>query len=422
MDMRQKTTKHKWTLVVVSAIFLLTIHCKTAGPALPSQTIHLEPMLIRPTVTDNVESESLDVSELFERAFSKFGHRRYEDAIKDYETIVRLFPDSKYQLPSLYNAGLGSEKLERWADAAKYYRAILDSFPKHKDTPDAYFRLANAYDKLHLHQEAADLMTEILLSNALNHFDRIEAHVRRSNALRSLGNLTEAADSYRTLLNLNSRADPENKLPEDSRLLIQAHHGLGLCYHGLLREIRLLLPPERMGLDLREKATLFVRAQASYIRALKQHHPKWSLAAGHMIGRLYEDFYEDIFTAEIPVELGKEHLSYYFEELRKQIKPLMERAIQVYQKNLSLSRRMGTAVDAEWVEQTEERLGRLRAYLDDPFTQRRAEQYVVRGKPFRDLWNPYFLAIDHVEEAVRRSEILVKDASEDENKAESIGD
>jgi hypothetical protein len=112
-------------------------------------------------------------------------------------------------------------------------------------------------------------------------------------------------------------------------------------------------------------------------------------------------------------------LTYYFEELRRQIKPLMERAIQVYKKNLSLSRRMGTAVDAAWIEETEERLGRLQAYLKDPFTQRRAEQYVVQGRPFGDLWDPYFLAIDHVGEALRRSQDTVteKDPEEENEKS-----
>jgi hypothetical protein len=153
-----------------------------------------------------------------------------------------------------------------------------------------------------------------------------------------------------------------------------------------------------MGEDLKEKADLFLRAQSAYIKALSHHHPHWSMAAGYMIGRLYEDFYADIFESEIPDDLSAEAVGFYFEELRKQIRPLMVRAVQVYEKNLSLSRRIGTSPQENpWVADTETQLQRLKSYLDDPVTQRRAERFVLAGRKLADMWAPLPVAMDAVQ-------------------------
>ena len=128
------------------------------------------------------------------------------------------------------------------------------------------------------------------------------------------------------------------------------------------------------------------------------------MATDFMIKHLYEDFYLDIFQAEIPDDLTEEQLSIYFEELRKQLRPLMVRATQVYKKNLSLSQRIVADVDqSEWVNQTDTHLKRLQAYLDDPFTQRRAERLVLQKRDLKDLWDPRLMAHDVVQEAKEKA-------------------
>jgi tetratricopeptide (TPR) repeat protein len=367
----------------------------------PSEEVTLDPMLVRPSASGG-PTEAIDVNELFERAYKAFSNRQYEEASKDYETIIRYFPDSRFYLPSLYNAGLSYEKLERWNDATRVYRAIVEGFPEKEDTTDAYYRLAGALEQTGNWEAIVELMTQVLLRDGINTFDRVEAHVRRSNALLQIGHWTEAADGFRNALAINERAPAEDRIAENSHFIVQSYFGLGRAYHHRVSEIRLMLPPERMGEDLKRKAELFMTAQANYIRALAFHHPQWSMAAGYMIGRLYEDFYHDIFTAEIPDDLSEEHLALYFEELRKQIRPLMERAVQVYEKNLSLSKRIMTnPEDNEWIRETSMHLDRLKAYLDDPATQRRAERFVLDGRDLDLMWEPVGVAQDNVSVALR---------------------
>ncbi|MFU8803498.1 MAG: tetratricopeptide repeat protein [Bradymonadaceae bacterium] len=362
--------------------------------------IELDPMLVRVKNRDTLETETLDVEELFTEAYVAYQNRRYEEAVRHYDVIIAYFPTSRFYLPALYNGGLAYEQLQYWDQAAKNYQRIIEAFPDQKEAIDAHYRLANVFQELGNYAEVVELMTLILLRD-LEHFDRIEAHLRRANALRELGELTEAEQAYRTLLRLNDDAPEDQKISEDAHFLVQSYFGIGRIYHMRVGEIRLVLPPERMGDDLQEKAELFLRAQSNYIRALRYHHPHWSVAAGYMIGKMYEDFYMDMFRAEIPDDLTEEQVILYFEELGRQIKPLMERAIQVYERNLSLSQRIVRTDEAEkWIEATAMHLTRMRAFLNDPTLQQRAQKLVVSGRDIDDLWDLQGLARHFVQEAL----------------------
>lgn len=373
------------------------------GRALGTERLDLDPMLIRASA-DGSGGEIIDVQEVFQLAFQAYSERDYERAANHYMVVVRYFPDSKYLVPALYNAGLSYEKLEHWEAAADCFQQLLDANPAPKDALDASYRLANAYEKSGQPDKVVDLMTRLLLGDGLSHFDRVEAYLRRGNALVELAQYAEAEDEFRTLLRLNQNVRPDERLAASSTLIVQAYFGLGQAFHAQVRQIKLVLPPERMGDDLAEKARLFTAAQANYLDALRQHHPQWSMAAGYMVGKLYEDFYTDIFNAEIPADLTDEYIALYFEELRTQIRPLMERAIQVYGKNLSLSQRLGTRADTnEWVNQTAMKLERLKHFLEDPITQRRAEILVANGRRLAHPWDPKETAVDLVDIALQKA-------------------
>jgi tetratricopeptide (TPR) repeat protein len=396
------------SLLVVSGC-ATTRHVADGGGPVDSEEVTLDPTLIK--VSPDGESISIDVETLFKRAYDNFQARRFEDAATDYEMVIRYFPDSKYYLPALYNAGLTYEKLERYGDAARNYALIIEQFPEKEDTTDAYYRLAQMQEQTKSYGGVVETMTEVLLRPGLTTFDRVEAHVRRSNALLELEQYEEAVDGFRTAITLNERAPSDERLDPSSNFIVQSYFGMGRAHHEQVLDIPLVLPPERMGQDLQEKAELFMAAQGSYIRALSYHHPQWSMAAGYMIGRLYEDFYKDIFQSEIPDDLSEEAIALYFEELRKQIRPLMERAVQVYEKTMSLSERIVRPDEQNrWVEVTEMQLQRMKRYLDDPLTQKRAERFVLQGRKLEDLWNPLIVANDSVEMARERAKAESKPA------------
>ena len=364
------------------------------------QMIELDPVLIRPG-KDGQPGRAIQADEVFEQANEAYQARRYEEAVEHYAMVIKYFEDSRFYRPSLFNSGLVYEKLERWAAAAAQYERIIAEHGDKSDAKDAFYRLAHVRAELGDWDAIDGLMTQVMLRGDLEHFDRMEAHLRRATALLELGKLGQARDGFHTMVRLNREASGTDHLADSTEFMVQARFGLGRVYHQMVMGIPLVLPPQKMGEDLQEKAELFLKAQTSYIQALREHHAQWSVAAGYMIGKLYEDFYLDILAAEIPDSLTDEQTSMYFEELRKQLRPLMVRAIKVYEKNLSLSKRIARPdQDTRWVDASDTHLRHLKAYLHDPFTQRRAERLVLQGKPLDQLWNPVLMASDAVTEAV----------------------
>ena len=362
--------------------------------------IETEPMLIR---GGDDGAEQLSAEQLFERAYYGFQARRYDEAAEYYGLIIEHFPESRFHRASLYNGALSYEEIDRWRDAADAYARIVEEYPDSDEARNATFRLAGAMMELGDYQEVDDMLQALLLGDDLDHFDRVEAHVRRGQALNAMENWDDAQQSFENALQRNRRADADEQLDNDNQWIVLANFGVGEAYHGRMGEIPLVLPTERMREDLEQKAEYHQAAQAAYIRAVREHHPHWSVAAGFQIGQLYQDFYVDIFSAEIPEDLSDEELAYYFERLFDEIEVLMDRAISVYERNLSFSRRIARGQDAEaWVQATNMHMERMRAYLEDEEVQARARQLVLEyGELDMDkLWDPLFYAQRHVDDAL----------------------
>ena len=90
-------------------------------------------------------------------------------------------------------------------------------------------------------------------------------------------------------------------------------------------------------------------------------HPDWAVVAGFRLGALYETMYDDMLAAEVPSELTPEEVAIYEEELRSKVRPLLVRAIDIYERNLRLGQRFGKRDD--WMQKTEASLTRLQELL-----------------------------------------------------------
>ena len=69
-------------------------------------------------------------------------------------------------------------------------------------------------------------------------------------------------------------------------------------------------------------------------------------------------------AAPVPPELDQEETEVYFEMLRDVIRPLVERALFVYEKNVRMAEGLGA--DDAVLRETQERLDRLKDYLQPP--------------------------------------------------------
>lgn len=305
-------------------------------------------------------------------------------ALRRYQLIVTHFPDVSYMRTVAYNMGLCHEGLDDWSSAATRYEQVVQGWPASQDATDALFRWAEANSQRGLYESVVPLMERALGRARLTLFDRIEAHVRWGNATLEMREFAEAEQHYREATRLNDRAsrqppateDPDDQaLPDFHPMLVQAHFGLGRTYHALFLEIKLVLPEGAIRQALVDKGQLLEQARQSYLEAVRAGHPYWSPAAGFMVGQIYEDFYLDILACEVPHHFDGPTLEVYFDELRDYLRPLVERAMNVYEDNLGMAGRMRS--DNVWVEETQLGIRRIERYLYDDQFQSDQEQLIL---------------------------------------------
>lgn len=350
--------------------------CATAGQGgdddaaeVRRQTLDMDPMhleVVRRPGGDRVEV--MDPKTLFFEGNAAFERNDFALAYDKYALVADRFPDSRYALVSAFNAGLSLEKLERWSDAIPWFDRVAKAASGSKDAQDALFRIAICQEGLEDWVGMRATTDELLRPHhaGINLTDRVSAHAQRGFARQKLGQLALAERDYKAALELFHR-NMEDRGLQQSRQIGLAQFQIAEIYRELFGAIRFRLPIETMARDLEDKSNFFLMSQSGYLRTLRMRHPDFSVIAGYRLGALYEDMYEDMLAAEIPPELTREEVALYYEELRGQIRPLLVRAIDIYERNLRMGQAMGKQGD--WMRKTEASLARLKEVLRQESTR-----------------------------------------------------
>jgi tetratricopeptide (TPR) repeat protein len=307
--------------------------------------------------------EQLDDEVLFREAGRAFEDRDYDAAARKYSLIVSRFPDSRYINVARFNSGLALERAERYAEAVPWFEQVVSHLPGSKDAHDALFRIATCHEKLAQWEQAEEVLTAILAPawEGIVPVDQLEALARRGRTRHHRGDLAPAERDYLAALKVY-RDNLSNRAFRGNYHVSMAQFEIAELYRELFTTIRFKLPLERMARDLDDKANLFLKAQNGYMRTLRHHHPEFAVAAGYKLGAIYEQFYDDMMGAEVPADLSREEVDVYFEELRKKVRPLIVRAIDIYERNIQMGERLGSDGGA-WVDKSRAGLARLKQAL-----------------------------------------------------------
>ena len=87
----------------------------------------------------------------------------------------------------------------------------------------------------------------------------------------------------------------------------------------------------------------------------------WATAAGAQIGGLYENLYEHMVNSPAPPELDAEEAEVYRQELRKKIRVLLTKSINIYERTLEAAERIGA--QNPFVDRTRESLRKVKELL-----------------------------------------------------------
>jgi len=356
-------------LVSVSACAGKAKNDVAVGPP-PVEHIEMDPIKISAVKgPDGVHLETFDVAELFEHAGKALADKRYDDAIANYERLLREFAgNAKYQLPSLYNEGLAYQGKKDWAKAAETFKKMSALAPDSPDTKDALFQLGATYAEMGNWPTSATIFAELLERKDMNADDKIEAWARRGFAQFQLKDLDTAERTFSSALYFFRSIEKEERLQTDFYLGLVKYH-LGQIPHERFRAIPLRLPEKQMAKDMDDKARLLLSAQRQYIETIKMGNPQWASASGYQVGSLYEEFYDSFVHAPIPPELigdaNQEKREVYYEELRKKIRILLEKSLRTHEQNLMMLERLG--VQNEWRDKSKLAFAKLQKMLDPSF-------------------------------------------------------
>jgi TolA-binding protein len=335
-------------------------------------TLVMEPIQVVARMKDGKrEYEVFDAAGLFEQAGAHLQARRFEQAIATYDRLVREFPDSRYLVPSLYNAGLAHEATRDFGRAVARFKTVADRAKSPRDIIDALFHLGACYSEAENQAAAAEVFSRLLERGDLPPADRVEAMVRRGYAQYQLKDVAAAERTFRETIGFYRKADQEQRLDADF-FLAMAHYYLAEIPHQDFQRQPIRLPEKQMERDLEAKARLLLTAQGRYIATINVRNPHWATASGFQVGALYREFYDAVVGAPIPHgDLRRrakaagvtyeEVLKAYVEQVRQYMRPLLENAIKVHEKNVQMAERTG--VDNTWVKRSNEQLEALKNLL-----------------------------------------------------------
>jgi len=309
----------------------------------------------------SVVSTARDATQVFDAAVAAHQAGRFDLAVGGYRELIRDFPESEYVPPTRYNLGMALEESGKHAEAIPVYETLIASAPDTDDARDARFRLASALRVLGRHADALAVLQGLIADPKLSPVDRYIARIRLADALIALERLDEAEHELRSLL-AKARPRPGRTGPLLSGpLLAEAQYNLARVHRIRFDLLPIRLPLEQMGKDVAAKIEVFKRAQSSYLRTVRIGVPAMTTAAGLELGQMYEDFCIDFVEAPIPADLSGEEVDVYYELLLKEVRPLLEEALHVYEKNLQVAERLGAS--NAWVQSTRARLEELRKTL-----------------------------------------------------------
>ncbi len=347
-------------LLTVAALSLAFTACTASRQnqtVKPQQKLEFDAVL----VTGDLELEKLNDEELFVAAQSFFAAQDYRQAARFFGRIADFHPQSRHRRGALYNAGLALEKLKEWDEAYARFSELADPEKGTGDALDASFRMAEVLYHLDRHEDAAALLTKIVDRTDLPSSKRVEAQVQNGICQLEGGSRDDAERSLRRAIAM------ANELPEhddiDDYFPAQAQFFLGEIYR--LHYEAVQLDPEKgadkLGTDLEYKAELLLSAQGHYLRAIRIGNGYWATAAGAQIGGLYENLYDHMAQSPAPKELNAEEALVYRQELRRKVRVLITKAINIYERTLEAAERIGAS--SQFVDRTRESLKRMKDQL-----------------------------------------------------------
>lgn len=316
------------------------------------------PVVVKPTTAKD-HLTFYDAKEVFDRGRLARAFDKYADCIRYFSIVIKEFRDSKYAEPSIYNRGLCYESDGKPHEAAKDFEHYAKIATTPESRLDGLFRLLHNLVEIE-HNTKALALTQTLLKLPLEELDEAEVLNKQGAIMSRLG---EKEAAKRLLLKASRLAKKGAQgFIHSNSVYAEAEYLLGEISLEAMQQRKLTLPLEVMKGQLAEKLRHFRKSQLHLLNAVKAQVKRHSTHAGERLGALYASLYGDLIEAEKPPSLTKTETDVYYEELLTRIRPVLKNAITIYEKSITLGKRLGET--NEWLDTVNQQKERLEKLLD----------------------------------------------------------
>jgi tetratricopeptide (TPR) repeat protein len=259
------------------------------------------------------------------RAHEQLGD--FDAAIRSYDAFLLRFPEDPDAASMLARRGACEAEVGEWERSSVSYAGVLEAGG------------------------------ESLLPS-----QKVEALARRGFALFQLERFGEADQAFAEAdAVFEAATSGGHERFSDTYFVGMARFYRAAILHVEFRGVRIRLPEAQMSADFEAKLALLERAQDAYNHVVRARHVFWVSAAGFQLGSLFEEFYDAIMYAPAPDWLDDSQRRTYYRELEQQLRPVIEKAVWVFEKNLETALELG--YENEFIDRTEAALAHLQAVL-----------------------------------------------------------
>jgi tetratricopeptide (TPR) repeat protein len=348
--------------VVPLALVLLTL---TGCPRPPEETapiVELEPLFI--TILkkgDKTLVKDFDQAELFERAERQFREGRVSPARKTWLMIARETNNREAAGLAWFNVALCELALDKPGAALEAVEQARTLVTDAETRTHIGLLELRALAGLGEWEQVRNRGTALLdqhppaewLAQTLLFVGRAEFQA---------GDLAEADRRFAEALDVILHTVSLKEQYGDGTLA-EIYFRRGQIHRRLFDSLEFKLPVERMTLDMTDKLALMRQAEELFLGAVRMRNVTWSPRAGFETASLYHGFALDLLKAEVPGDLNELEMQVYAEELAKKILPLLQKARNIHQNNISMCTTY--RFDSPWKKRSEEKLKELDALEKD---------------------------------------------------------
>lgn len=138
----------------------------TSNISLAEQYSHKSPSPNRPSqneVRPAARGAELSPSaKEYYNAVSLFSQQRFDEALKQFKTILNKADDEEYIAKAYFEIGRCYYGLNKFEETVSHFTGMIQRYPKHPDLADALFYVASAYEKNGSNAKAKGLYNKIL--------------------------------------------------------------------------------------------------------------------------------------------------------------------------------------------------------------------------------------------------------------------